>query len=247
MASSTNCKLPPAVIGVGASALWRDAVIEYIHFNTPLSASQILTSVRWITPDVHGYSKEHIDGVLHAMQFVTEENSCSIIVCTNAEMLLPAAANRLLKSMEEPNPGWHVILCVENERLLPSTLRSRCIVYHLPGTQNIVAQKSLPMFVTCLFECTNITVAMAQFQLLREHCAGSAARTALYLDVLLLHWKKKREGADSLQIQKADAVIHVICTAYRQLPMPGGEMLFWRLLLLRMYKSWNDGLEKRVS
>ena len=43
------------------------------------------------------------------------------------------SANALLKVLEEPTLTTHFILTVDNERLLPKTILSRCVCFELPG------------------------------------------------------------------------------------------------------------------
>ncbi|MFQ5509406.1 MAG: DNA polymerase III subunit delta' [Leptospirillia bacterium] len=49
-----------------------------------------------------------------------------VIIITPAERLNPTAANALLKTLEEPPPGWTLILVSTRAEALLPTLRSRC-------------------------------------------------------------------------------------------------------------------------
>ncbi len=55
----------------------------------------------------------------------------NIAVIDHADLMTLRAQNRLLKTLEEPNPGTLILLLAENtENLLP-TITSRCIIYRL--------------------------------------------------------------------------------------------------------------------
>lgn len=54
------------------------------------------------------------------------------VIC-NADTMTKRAQNRLLKTLEEPNPGTVIILLSENRENLLDTIKSRCIFYRLSG------------------------------------------------------------------------------------------------------------------
>lgn len=54
------------------------------------------------------------------------------VIC-NADTMTRRAQNRLLKTLEEPNPGTVIILLSENRENLLDTIKSRCIFYRLSG------------------------------------------------------------------------------------------------------------------
>ncbi len=60
-------------------------------------------------------------------------HSGRVLLLLESEKLLPAAANALLKTVEEPPQGALIILTVhDSPRKLPATLRSRCHPFRLP-------------------------------------------------------------------------------------------------------------------
>ena len=54
-----------------------------------------------------------------------------VVVISDAETMNPAAANALLKTLEEPPASVYFILISGNDRLLLPTIRSRCRVLRL--------------------------------------------------------------------------------------------------------------------
>ena len=71
----------------------------------------------------------HIDGVrdvLHQVNLKPFEGSRIVVIFDGAESLSEAAANALLKTLEEPPPQVLILLLTTNEESLPSTVLSRC-------------------------------------------------------------------------------------------------------------------------
>lgn len=98
-------------------------------------------------PDIHVYSPEGKSGVhpvanmqklIAEMAFPPFEAPYSVFILEDAEKMLPASSNALLKTLEEPSPTSFLILMTEHpEHLLP-TVRSRL---HLLNFPSIATQK----------------------------------------------------------------------------------------------------------
>lgn len=58
----------------------------------------------------------------------SHRNGHRVVLITDADVMLPAAANALLKILEEPPPSVYFILISSKQRALLPTLRSRCRV-----------------------------------------------------------------------------------------------------------------------
>ena len=59
----------------------------------------------------------------------------NLAVICDADTMTVRAQNRLLKTLEEPNPGTVILLLSENRENLLPTIRSRCAVYRLNGLE----------------------------------------------------------------------------------------------------------------
>ncbi|OOZ45504.1 DNA polymerase III subunit delta' [Solemya velum gill symbiont] len=66
--------------------------------------------------------------------------ACRITLISPAEAMNSAAANSLLKTLEEPNPGNHILLVSHAPWELPATIRSRCqhLMFPLPAKQEAI-------------------------------------------------------------------------------------------------------------
>lgn len=99
-----------------------------------LSASGTHGDFLWLAPE-GGSRVIKIDQVREAVSFAYQTASFgehSVIVLDPADRMNAAAANALLKSLEEPSPGTHLILTCTQLHALPATIRSRCQLVKLP-------------------------------------------------------------------------------------------------------------------
>ena len=71
------------------------------------------------------------------------EGKCKVFIIAQAERLSAAAANRLLKTLEEPEPRVLFILLAEAAAALPETVRSRCQCLELGLVPAGVIEKAL--------------------------------------------------------------------------------------------------------
>jgi DNA polymerase-3 subunit delta' len=75
---------------------------------------------------------EQIDGILHDVSLPPFEGSYKVFIIDGAELLSIGAANRLLKTLEEPESYVTFILLTVNENKLLKTVVSRCQRIELP-------------------------------------------------------------------------------------------------------------------
>jgi DNA polymerase-3 subunit delta' len=71
-------------------------------------------------------SVDEIREVLHRAHLKPYEGNCRVIIFDGADSMSDAAANALLKTLEEPPPQMVMLLLTANEEVLLSTVRSRC-------------------------------------------------------------------------------------------------------------------------
>jgi DNA polymerase-3 subunit delta' len=71
-------------------------------------------------------SVEQIEDMQHSASLPPFEGKCKVFIIDGAEMMSHGAANRLLKTLEEPSEGIVFILLTANDSVLPTTVVSRC-------------------------------------------------------------------------------------------------------------------------
>ncbi len=98
-----------------------------------LSMSGSHGDFRWLEPE-EGSRVIKVDQVRQLVEFSTKTASLGrrkLIVLSPAESMNIAAANALLKSLEEPSPETYIILVCHRLHGLPATIRSRCQILKL--------------------------------------------------------------------------------------------------------------------
>jgi DNA polymerase III subunit delta' len=71
-------------------------------------------------------SVEQVEEVLARMPFRPHEGRSRWVIVREAEKILPVAANKLLKTLEEPPRDTHFALITSHASMLLTTIRSRC-------------------------------------------------------------------------------------------------------------------------
>lgn len=109
--------------------------------HTPLDAEAALAAVaarhepmdrhpdlHWIHPeeDRQTISVEQIRDVVEALTLTALRGAAKVVLVEPAEAMTTAAANALLKTLEEPAPGGYLLLSSHQPGRLPATVRSRC-------------------------------------------------------------------------------------------------------------------------
>ena len=75
---------------------------------------------------VETISVERIRALTEFVQLTSHRQQAKVAVIAPAERMNPAAANALLKTLEEPPPGTYLILVSDQPGRLPATILSRC-------------------------------------------------------------------------------------------------------------------------
>jgi hypothetical protein len=185
-------------------------------------------AIAWFAPEKQ-YLVEQIDEILERLSLAQDLNHHFFIVLERAETLAPATANRLLKSLEEPPPGYHFLLLAERAYAVLPTIRSRCIT----KTWNAPAQISAhePFIQLFMIQRINPTIFLAQL----EETPIPESQALVVLDEILERWLLNRklaveQGQDAAH---ADRVIAALTKGLEQPPMPGSSKLFWKNLYLQ--------------
>src|SRR5215467_8718131 len=84
----------------------------------------------WCSPTGNAYNHADIDAIFEKTQFALDNDQHCFVIITHADRLPAACANRLLKTLEEPAPGYHFILLSRSQESILPTIQSRCIIQH---------------------------------------------------------------------------------------------------------------------
>lgn len=91
-------------------------------------------------------SVEQVDQILHSVNLAPFEGKYRVFIIDGVEFMSIAAANRLLKTIEEPLQNVIFILLTANESLVPVTIVSRCQRIELLPVTNEQIEKGLITF-----------------------------------------------------------------------------------------------------
>ena len=84
--------------------------------------------LHWLYPeeDKETISVEQVRAVIEAFTLTAHRGGAKVVLVEPAEGLTTAAANALLKTLEEPTPSGYLLLTSSQPGRLPATVRSRC-------------------------------------------------------------------------------------------------------------------------
>jgi hypothetical protein len=162
-------------------------------------------------PDLHilkpeGKSGMHsiaaVQGLIQEMQLPPYEQSsgeasCKIFVICDAERMLPAASNALLKTLEEPNLDALLILLSSEPQLLLPTLLSRCRILRFDSLPTFAPSVKLVEILSEEKDHPSLLKALDELEgsLSGEEDAESSPERAKHLDLLYEHilcWYRDR-------------------------------------------------------
>ena len=148
------------------------------------------------------------------------EGACKVVVVDGAELMNTAAANALLKTLEEPPPDSHLLLLTANEDALLPTIRSRCSALYLkpvakadlqehltrdyaadPETAERVARLSRGCFgqaVSTLRDTQALEQREADLERLQQVCSGGLDIRFDYAAEVATQFSRDREAAREL-------------------------------------------------
>jgi DNA polymerase-3 subunit delta' len=147
-----NDALPHALMLLGswqgdAVALWVQTALQQL-FCTENNACGVCESCRWMAEDHHPdlfrilpaeksriIPIDDVRAAIDSTRLSAHQGGWRVILVQDADRMNMAAANALLKTLEEPGEG--VLVCLQTSRpsLLPETVRSRCLVLDLRADQ----------------------------------------------------------------------------------------------------------------
>ncbi|MCQ2551183.1 MAG: hypothetical protein MJ146_03175 [Clostridia bacterium] len=84
--------------------------------------------------------KEDVESI---QEFIKRKAQNICIIC-NADKLIVQSQNKLLKTLEEPSKGSHIILLSENVENFLDTVKSRCVIFRL-SSDEVVDEKDLSL------------------------------------------------------------------------------------------------------
>lgn len=186
----------------------------------------------WIAPEKQ-YTLESLAIIFETLSFALDPDQHIFFILQKADFLTSACANSLLKSLEEPTPGYHFILLASNADALLPTIKSRCIIKIFASQTVDPAYVQLYTLLT-----THASYDPALFLKAVDTSKISERESMELLDTILVYWIDSYAQAtaknNQLATQTALKKLDIIKAALREPPMPGSSKLFWKNIFLQM-------------
>ncbi|MBU1008018.1 hypothetical protein KKA53_02995 [Candidatus Dependentiae bacterium] len=104
-------------------------------------------SIIWIEPEKK-YLLDDLTVIFKTIRFQLEQNQSFFFILKKAHHLSPVCANKLLKTLEEPPPGYTFFLLTNNEQAILPTIRSRCSINHIKrSSSSLLLHPLLTFFI----------------------------------------------------------------------------------------------------
>ena len=109
----------------------RDALAAFAGRHTPADHHPDL---HWLYPeeDKHSISVEQVRDIISAVALTAYRGAAKVVIVEPADAMTTAAANALLKTLEEPSGDTYLLLLSHQPGRLVATIRSRCQRVDLP-------------------------------------------------------------------------------------------------------------------
>ena len=188
-------------------------------------------STMWLHPE-NNYSLEDIAPILSTLSFGLDQNELYFFIITKADFLTTACSNSLLKSLEEPPPGYHFILLAQRPEALLSTIRSRCVLHSFYSPNEPSHHRLYTLF------SARQSIPPLQFLKELDQLKIQDQESFELIDQLLFFWigesKKALASQEYAAYAKAQQMIDLFKKSLLMPPMPGSSTLFWKNLFLQI-------------
>ncbi|MBP6892423.1 hypothetical protein KBB68_02470 [Candidatus Babeliales bacterium] len=191
----------------------------------------------WLQPD-GAYNLDQIDEILETVRFKLDKHEQRFIIFTKAEELTASCNNRLLKTIEEPYPGYiFIFLATRNENIL-ATLQSRCFLKEFDQhSNNFEYEEIMQPFLKNKFE------KPAEFMKLIDSFEIKERETKDIVDSLIASFHAQLKNVNMLtpkhkhtMIKITDKII-LLKEALLQLPPQGSAKMFWKNIYLKFHEQ----------
>lgn len=232
--------LPPTQIWIGSPSGLLEHVYSYLE--QQFEASDIVCAqirdhqhhaVRWLRPEKNQYRRIDLEPLFTELAFALAPGQKFFFILEYADLLTPACANSLLKSLEEPPAGYHFILLVERRELVLPTIMSRALIREFATAFSEDEFESFLQLFKAPDRANQVAMAKAF-----DQAKFNEYQTRILVDKLYIYWSDQYKTfvqvADISKRRRAEKMMRIIAYAYERLPMPGSTKMFWRNLFLLM-------------
>jgi hypothetical protein len=187
-------------------------------------------AIVWLSPE-KGYTLEQLDIIFETITLTVEEGQQFFFVLQKADCLTPATGNRLLKSIEEPPPGYYFLLLAHQYDAVLPTIRSRCAIRSLYTKSNSTIHADLMRFFTATHDHDP-----SEFLKTVDTSKINEQESLTLLDQILEYWLEQSIQLTTQQksADQAQYKVKILINALLAPPMPGSSKLFWKNLFIQV-------------
>ena len=190
--------------------------------------------VIWLTPE-RSYALEQIDEIITMASFQLDSDEQRFFIIPQAERLTDQCSNRLLKTIEEPFPGYNFFFLAARPQALPLTIQSRCVVQKFTTKTNFETYKDfLQPFLQLRFTEPISFIKQLDALDIKEQ------ETKELIDDLFDHWSaimKSEIGSDKIAAPATSNLVTVFQQAINNPPMTGSAKIFWKNLYITAHHA----------
>lgn len=178
------------------------------------------SKILWIPPTT-SYTRENVEPLHEAALLQRSEREPLFCVLENPEYLSLAAANSLLKTLEEPPAHIMFFLLSQNLKGVLPTIASRSTIRLLESHEGIPHEADHELAVLFLAACSGNPVTGQQIEgMLQKKCPDSSESTQLFEQIITSASGKFPHLLEALYKLRANP------------PAPGSSKIFWRSAFL---------------
>ncbi|MCK4517822.1 hypothetical protein KAT92_03540 [Candidatus Babeliales bacterium] len=198
-------------------------------------------SIVWIEPEKK-YVLDDLTIIFEKIRFALDPEQSFFFILKKAHLLTTTCANKLLKTLEEPPPGYKFILLTNNEHAIIPTIRSRSHVHHLQEKSSFYLDHPLLSF---LIDPHKIKDPFGFEQELRKVKPNEQETIELLHQLINSIQKQLHElykscsnenQLEELELSKKfknlEETHNFLQKQLKKLPQPGSATLFWKQLFL---------------
>ncbi|MBI2344584.1 hypothetical protein HYV10_00740 [Candidatus Dependentiae bacterium] len=189
----------------------------------------------WINPQ-DSYNLDDIDTILEQVRFKLDTKQHKFFIFCKAEELSLACSNRLLKTIEEPNTGYHFIfLATRTESILP-TIISRCLKQEFNSDHNISQyQEIIDIFINKKLDNPLYFLKIIdKFEIDTKNSKDIIDQLFSYFHYQLKELLLTKEY-DSNKLDTYLKLLLIFKKQLNQLPLPGSTKIFWKNLFIEFH------------
>lgn len=198
------------------------------HARTKIIPSHTPAADVWIISPDGGYTVDIVADIQYRTSFARAAHEPFFVIITQAEQLNSAAANQLLKTIEEPSTGYQFILCTTTPELLLSTVRSRCVPIYIENSQLLTNPHQDNPYFRLATEYPWKTRAQYA-KILTTTLVPGERETVILAHAIIHFWLHYRHN--NLLKNK---IVKALELYIERSPAPGSSLLWWRTLMLTL-------------